>query len=551
LPDKHYDVIVLGRSTGSLVAAALLARRDFRVLVLGQGARSPSYRLGRHVFRRSAHSMLIASSPAFKKAMTELAQSQTFRRRALALDPMVQLLSPGSRMELPPDIGLFEREVDREFPEVRRVICELFSTLARANAEADSVFERDLVWPPGTFWERRETGRFASALPFVDAEPGFDLLGDLPASHPYRTLAAALTSFASHLRGDSLPPLAVARLHGAWTRGLYALSRGADELEQFLLGRIQAHGGTCRLSERATRILVERGRSAAILIDGEASPIGASFIVTDRNGEQVAALAQWHGILKRAERDWPCMTPALVRYVVSIVVRTEGLPDRLGREVFVMPRDENDGLVLHVVRMDPAAEPDAPPEAANESLLVVETLLPTDKWTDPARPSGATGLAPSADAAAPDGALMGVRERVIAALREALPFFDRHVVAVDSPHDGRPAWLYERRGGDENKGGPGQLQRREVERIHLQGAAVAAEPMAVQWTVDRPGYLSLAGEPVRGPVGRTLLVGNTVLPALGQEGELLAALSAVRLITRADWHKERIRRAMWNKAEIG
>jgi len=496
--------------------------------------------------------MLIASSPAFKRVLTELAQSQTFRRRVVALDPMVQLLSPGSRLELPPDTGLFEREIEREFPDVRRVILELYSTLARANAETDSVFERDLVWPPGTFWERRRTGRFADALPFVHTEPGFDLLGDLPANHPYRALAASLTSFASHLRADCLPPIAAARLHGAWTRGLYALARGADELDGFLIERIVAHGGTCHLSERATHIFMGRNRLPAVMIDGEAAPIGASFIVTDRSGEQVAALSQWQGIQKRAEWDWPCMTPAKVRFVVSVVVRTEGLPDRLGREVLIIPKDESRGLVLHVVRMDPASEPGAPPEASKESLLVVETLLPVEKWADSSSLAGAAGLVPPTDSATgPSGPMMGVRERVVEALAQQLPFFDRHVVAIDSPHDGRPVWLYERRTGDEVKGEPYLLQRREVERIHLQGAAADAEPMAVQWTVDRPGYLSLAGEPVRGPVSRTLLVGNTVLPALGQEGELLAALSAVRLITRADRQKERIRRAMWNKVEIG
>jgi hypothetical protein len=75
--------------------------------------------------------------------------------------------------------------------------------------------------------------------------------------------------------------------------------------------------------------------------------------------------------------------------------------------------------------------------------------------------------------------------------------------------------------------------------------------MAVQWRVDGPSYLSLGGEPVRGPIGRTLLVGSSVLPALGQEGELIAAWSAVRVITRTDGQKERIRRAMWSKVELG
>ena len=33
MSEKHYDVVVLGRSLGALVTAAILSRRDFRVLV--------------------------------------------------------------------------------------------------------------------------------------------------------------------------------------------------------------------------------------------------------------------------------------------------------------------------------------------------------------------------------------------------------------------------------------------------------------------------------------------------------------------------------------
>ena len=43
---RHYDVIVIGRSIGALTAAALLARRDFTVMVVGHGERPPTYRIG-------------------------------------------------------------------------------------------------------------------------------------------------------------------------------------------------------------------------------------------------------------------------------------------------------------------------------------------------------------------------------------------------------------------------------------------------------------------------------------------------------------------------
>jgi phytoene dehydrogenase-like protein len=522
LTEKHYDVVVLGRSLGALVAAAILARRDFRVVVLGQGQRPSSYRWGRHVLRRTAFTMLFASSPAWKRVLVELAQTQTFRRHALPLDPMLQLLTRDRRIDLPPDIKLFEREIEREFPEVRRVIDELYAELGRVNATVDAAFERDAVWPPGNFWERRETGRLVAGLPHARRELGFDLLGDLPAAHPYRALTAGSVDFASHLPIAKLPALAFARLHGSWSRGVHALMRGEDELAEFLLERIQAHGGTCRLSDRVTRLHVDRRGVSGVLIDGEAEPTGAGFVVSDGNGEQLAELSRGRGVLKRAERDWPQIAPARTRFVMSIVMRAEGVPEPLGREVVIVPSGDR-GLPLHIVRMDPSAETDAPPESRGESLWVVETLIPYSRATEPL-----DGIA---------------REQVLETLRGSFPFIDRHIVALDSPHDGRPLWDF---AGVEPGAPP-----KEVERIHLQGTSTAPEPMAAQWRLDAESFLSLAGEPVRGPIGRTLLVGTTVLPGLGQEGELIAAWSAARLITRADGQKERIRRAMWSKVELG
>jgi len=75
---RHYDVIVLGRSLGALTCAAVLARRDFRVLVLGQGQRSQLYRYDQRVLARRPFTFLGGSSPAFKRILHELAQSQQF-----------------------------------------------------------------------------------------------------------------------------------------------------------------------------------------------------------------------------------------------------------------------------------------------------------------------------------------------------------------------------------------------------------------------------------------------------------------------------------------
>jgi hypothetical protein len=157
------------------------------------------------------------------------------------------------------------------------------------------------------------------------------------------------------------------------------------------------------------------------------------------------------------------------------------------------------------------------PERPDETLLVAEAIVPK---------RGALTL-------------LEARESILKTVYEQLPFLERHVVLVDSPHDGLP--LHDYSSG----------VRKEIDRIHVVQSTPGPEPMQWLWSVEPPGYHGLAGEPVRGPIPGSFLVGTTVLPALGQEGQLVAASSAARLITRKDRTRERLRREMWTKIETG
>ena len=515
MTSRHYDVIVLGRSLGALAAAAVLARRDFRVLLLGQGQYGQTYRFEEHVLCRRSFTLLAGSSPTWRRILHELAQSPQFRRRTTPLDPMFVMLNEGRRVEVPPDMEHFGREIDREFPEVRQLVDELYGSIAIVNAAADSAFERDALWPPGSLWERFETGRIAGSLPL-----SLDLLGKFPTGHAYREITTIPASFASNsaILGGDFPPFALARLHGAWTRGVQALTRGEDELAEFLCERIAAHGGVLELNHRATSLLTRRGVACGVLEDGEEAPTGAGAILCDQSGETLAALSGGDGVTKAARDDWPRLNAEAGRFVVSLIVNTRGLPEPLSKEAFVVPneRKQRDPRhpTVHLQRLEAAAFSERQ-QAQDETLLVAETILPT---------RGSLTL-------------LEAREAVLGTLRDALPFLDEHLLIVDSAHDGLP--LYDYRGG----------ARREVDRVHLQGTTPSAEPMERLWKVEPAGYLELAGEPIRGPIPSTYLVGKTVLPGLGQEGELMAAFGAAKLITRKDGARQKMRRQMWSKIE--
>jgi hypothetical protein len=75
--------------------------------------------------------------------------------------------------------------------------------------------------------------------------------------------------------------------------------------------------------------------------------------------------------------------------------------------------------------------------------------------------------------------------------------------------------------------------------------------MVPRWRIEPRSFDGLAGEPIRMPLSGAFGVGRTILPALGQEGELLAAWGAARMITRTDRRKEKMRRDMWTKVELG
>ncbi len=517
---KHYDVVVAGCGLGALAAAALLARRSWRVLILGNGYTRSAYTWDGLPLARRMFTFTAATSPAWSRIVVELAQSQVFRRRLTPLDPMFQIVDPSRQWNACAQPEAFAREVEREFPMSRRAVDELGVEITAANAGFDRAFATDIVFPPGGFWERREAaGAFANA-PYVHDAPHAPgrLSAPFEPDHSYHNALSTVASFASDI-GGPIDGISSARLVGSWSRGLLQLEGGEDELVDFLLERLKAHGGEARLGDRLEKFVHRGACVRAVHVAGEPDEVGLGFLLSDLPSRDLMDLA-----VGRVARGHELSSGAEVteqRYVVSLAVHAKGVPEPLAAESFLLPAH---GLTVHVQKHQPSTS------QQGVVLLVAEAILSVNEATHDAR------------------------ERVLATLFEFLPFLERHILLCDSPYDGRPLWdMRETTSGDPQIGPPSWgLRARPIDRVHLRaaGCSVEAEPMIPRYRGAPSQAYGFGGEPLRTRLRNAFVVGKSVLPALGQEGELLAAWSAARIVTKTDRQKERMRREMWSKVEL-
>lgn len=507
MPRSFYEVVVVGASLAALTAGALLARRGFRVAVIGHGARGDTYAYEGLALRRGGASAAWLEAPAFVRAMTELAILPAVRRRAQPREVAWQVCLPRHRLDVHVDPERRLGELDREFPEVHRPVEDFYAALARDNAPLDRLFGPEVPWPPEGFFERRAARRVAADAPFGADGLAGDILAEFAADHPVRTAVDAQARFAGAHDPDRMTALARTRLHASGLRATTLAEGGTDGLRRLLEERIQQHGGDVRAKERVERINTRRGRATSVTLAGTEEEVGCAFVVTSLDAAAAQRLTGAPASRAYAARMLGAR-PRYYRYALNVALPAEALPVGMGPRVYAVadlkrPLAEENLLAVEC----------ALPDAEGRAVLTACALLP--------RPAVEEG----------DVYMHRVRGRVLRALEAVVPFLDRHALVVDSPHDGLP---------------PDDRARAEPAPVEARWSG-AAEPM--ESLDERPAgsFMGVCGLPMVGDVEAVLHVGRQVVPGVGEEGEFLAALTAAARVTRTDRTKERMRREIWRE----
>ncbi len=497
----YYDVVVMGMELGPLTAGALLAKRGFRVLVVGQEGARDRYSCFNYRFSKRPFVLTGAASPVFTRVVDELSIPQLVSLAVRMPEPAFQLIGPRVRIDVSHNVSHTGEEVRRELPDDAATFAEALEGVGRISGEVEKLLSRDFVLPPESFLEKREYSRVEVQNPF--RAPGFFVskLEGAPLPEVFELPLRFETAGASKLH-----PLVRYRLLGNWLFDCGAIDGGRDGLRELLLEQVVGQGGDAHPRQQITEIIVKKGKVFGVALAGRKETVGCQVILTSLSPAELASFIQPTTWTKRF-RGLVEACPAAPRgYAVNLGVRKEVVPEGLAETAFVVNGPGLGDELLRVERI--------PQEEEGKAALQVSCIVPL-----------------GADHTIESGAL---RDAILDRIRKLVPFLDLHLEVIHSPYDGF---------------GP----------IDLTGnAAGTAPPLphpeeVPKWLLRPPpesGPLGAGNLPHRSGIKGLLLAGDQVVSGLGLEGELIAARGAARIAGKMDPRRERLLRSMRSKVEM-
>lgn len=506
---NFYDAVLLGLGLPTLVAGGLLAKRGFRVLLVAQGQPLPSYELQGITVPRAPFTLTGAESPAVTRVFSELALKPLLRRRITPLTPAFQAILPRHRIDFSADPERVAREIEREFPAVRRAADDFLRAGTRAWDSIDRLVSRDLMWPPSTFLERRAFVRASAHQPFGREDHAPSPLSDLPDEHPLRQIVDGVLAFADGSRLGEGNPQRLLRLFGGALRGAVLDEGGYAGLFELLMQSIRTHNGEVRFADRVEHIRVRRGSVEAVRLSPSDEEIGCHFVLNGLPVSKLGRLLSDRSGLDSMLDELGTPKPRYLRYTLNVVAHPDAIPEGLARNVLLLP-GTTDGN-------DPAQALNLQIERRSSDLAVLTTEALLDVLPQEAQ---ATQLATQ-------------RERVLTRLERVSPFLRPHIRYIDSPHDGRGMYV--------------ASQGQEIPPAD--GWSRGPESMPTVYAYARTRLHGTCALPVRTQIKRLLLCSDQVVPGLGLEGSFIAAWSAARAVARSlnrDW----MNRGRWTKVDL-
>jgi phytoene dehydrogenase-like protein len=490
-PSRHiYDVVVMGGQLGGPLAAALLAKRNHRVLYVEHDGLGPGYEHDGWVL---PHGPFVAPSlkamPLVEEALSELGLNTAVQRAMRPHEPELQLIFPRHRLDLPGDKGKRLSELQREFGDEGARTGDALERLSAQHESSDRFLKEVPDLPPsGLFgpWKlRRELQRRPELMEASALEGGQDA----------ERLLRSLLPFISWL-DDPDSPLAQTRPLSQVLKSPHRWPGGRDALRELLLKKIQDLGGDVVSPQSSDAPIVEQLSFDGSKLVGvqlthsqNVYKAGAVVVATDTGAlRRLLPEKKQHGKLSESlER----VETRRYLFAVNWVIPQDLLPLGMGELLLVEAQDQELGTVL--VQVHPARKSGG--EEDPGSRVVCAGIF-----------------VPAATRDQGEEHLQGLKARLELELERLIPFARGRLHLSSAPY---------------------------LDAGGMRGSRLLPHPLIA---IEAERFAGVTGLNPRTPVKNLFLANREVLPGLGVEGELLAGVRAARLVQDALRKKDPLKR---------
>lgn len=478
-PSRHvYDVIILGSQLGGALAAALLAKRGYGVLLVEHDGTGAGYEHGGFLLPYAPFiAPALKTMPAVEKALAELGLTTVLQRQQQPHEPELQLVLPRHRVDLHTDPARRRAELVREYGEEgERLLADLTATGTQHEA-SDAFFKDEPPLPPDGILESWNLRKRVGQHPGLETSPR--LAGEDEASR----LLRGLLPFVSNLDQPS-SALARTRPLSQALQTPWRYPGGRDGLRQQLFERFTELGGDLLSSANTDTYVVEElhfegGRFSAVKLLRSDTLYRAACMVSATDTSALRRLISDRKRNRKLSDQLDLSTIKSFLFAVNWVLPEALLPRGMGELLLLDTQDVELGPLL--VQLHPARTPDGKEDPA---LRVV----------------CAGGFVPSSVRDLGEGYLQSIALRIDAHLAALMPFTQDKRVLRSAPY---------------------------LDAGAVRGTRLMPHP---HYVFDSQAVLGVTGLKQQTPSKNVLLAGREVLPALGLEGELLAGERAARLV---------------------
>ncbi|MEM6733676.1 MAG: NAD(P)-binding protein, partial [Myxococcota bacterium] len=323
---QHYDVAVVGTQTAGLIAAALLAKRERRVVVLDHGENARFYR--HHGVHLPLVPTLVPSfedSPSIKRVHDELGLSPDIRNAVELREPAFQAVMAQHRIDVLSKRPAFLDELGHEFPELVAPVRRFLDRLFEIDREISDALGTLGPLPPRTWVERANLRRKLKGLAHLDApfESG-DLLAGIPGDHPVRDLLLGPLTFFGHLEPDAPSALHAVRLIARYFRGVLTFKDRLGGLHKMLHDAASESGVTFRNGALVKAFELE-GRKVTRIVAEKDRSVTADFVIYNALAPLEELLPPGKASAKVSEEQ-KSVRPAGSLLVCNLLVRRKVIP---------------------------------------------------------------------------------------------------------------------------------------------------------------------------------------------------------------------------------